>query len=98
MALCPGWTVVMPALAACLLCAEGRQGGPEWLAGEEAEAHATETMTTAERMRRDFEAERQRLQEQRRKGGHTAARAASVRLRCCPPIRRPHVPQEAPRV
>jgi hypothetical protein len=76
--------------AGCAWRAEGRQGGgPEWLTGEEAEA--VETMSAAERMRREFEAERMRLQEQRRKGGHTAQRAASVLLfrlcqACWPPM------------
>ena len=64
---------------ACGNHAEGRQGGPEWLTGEEAEAQ--DAMTAAERMRRDFEAERVRLQEQRKKGGHTAQPAVSVRHR-----------------
>ena len=34
--------------------------------------------TTGERMRREFEEERQRLQDQRKKGGHTAQRTANV--------------------
>ena len=39
--------------------------------------------TPAERMRREFEEERQRLQDQRKKGGHTAQRTAKVRIPCC---------------
>lgn len=39
---------------------------------------APEGESQAERMRREFEEERQRLQEQRKKGGHTAQRAANV--------------------
>ncbi len=55
-------------------CAESRPG---WVSGEE----PTERMSKAERQRLDFEAERLRWQEERKKNGQTAQRAANVRLR-----------------
>ena len=43
-------------------------------------AGAPEGESQAERMRREFEEERLRLREERKKGGHTAQRAANVGL------------------
>lgn len=54
-------------------CAESRPG---WVSGEE----PTERMSKAERQRLDFEAERLRWQEERKKNGQTAQRAANVRM------------------
>ena len=54
----------------------------DWRAAKEKPAgdqDVPEGESQAERMRREFEEERQRLQEQRKKGGHTAQRAANVR-------------------
>ncbi len=45
------------------------------MAGEE----GTERMSKAERQRLEFEAERLRWQEERKKGGQTAQKAANVR-------------------
>lgn len=52
-------------------------------------AGAPEGESQAERMRREFEEERLRLQEERKKGGHTAQRAANVGL-AQPPSRLMH--------
>ena len=62
---------------------DGKPRGLEgdWRAAKEKPAGdqaAPEGESQAERMRREFEEERQRLQEQRKKGGHTAQRAADV--------------------
>lgn len=60
----------------------------DWRAAKEKnvaehDRNGPEGETPAERMRREFEEERQRLQDQRKKGGHTAQRAAKVRSPCC---------------
>ena len=62
---------------------DGKPRGLEgdWRAAKEKPAgdqDAPEGESQPERMRREFEEERQRLQEQRKKGGHTAQRAANV--------------------
>lgn len=57
----------------CLTWTDNR---PEWMAGEE----GTERMSKAERQRLEFEAERLRWQEERKKVGQTAQKAANVRL------------------
>ena len=64
---------------------DGKPRGLEgdWRAAKEkpgVDQDAPEGESQAERMRREFEDERQRLQEQRKKGGHTAQRAANVSI------------------
>ncbi len=56
-------------------CFTWTDGRPEWMAGEE----GTERMSKAERQRLEFEAERLRWQEERKKVGQTAQKAANVR-------------------
>lgn len=58
-----------------MCCLAGIEGRPEWMLGEE----PSERMSKAERQRLDFEAERLRWQEERKKGGQTAQKAANVR-------------------
>ncbi len=69
----PSTCFVVNILTWCLCtCTDGR---PEWMLGEE----PSERMSKAERQRLDFEAERLRWQEERKKGGQTAHKAANVR-------------------
>ncbi|EIE27041.1 hypothetical protein COCSUDRAFT_55067 [Coccomyxa subellipsoidea C-169] len=51
-------------------------GRPEWMLGEE----PSERMSKAERQRLDFEAERLRWQEERKKGGQTAHKTANAAM------------------
>ncbi|KAK9915629.1 hypothetical protein WJX75_001723 [Coccomyxa subellipsoidea] len=55
------------------------EGRPEWMLGEE----PSERMSKAERQRLDFEAERLRWQEERKKGGQTAQKAANAAMEEC---------------
>lgn len=69
---------------------DGKPRGLEgdWRAAKEksaADSDLPEGETPGERMRREFEEERQRLQDQRKKGGHTAQRTANVSDFVAPP-------------